>query len=912
MAFVTYGGALMSSAATQSSTQYKYIFGPAVFDTSLFELKVDNKLIKIERRPLDVLEALLKHVDEVMTKNELLDLVWPDIHTVENVVANAIAKLRKALGPDVASRIITHPRIGYRFSGPVERLAIGRKLVSTLKFKTGQPVHGRPNYKLIEQISSAPSREVWRARQEKTKNSRIFKFASNGEGLASIKREVTLFRVLNQSTDDGMLPVAKILDWNFESEPFFLECEDAGVDLKAWSKTKGQLQGLTHELRIRLCRDIADAVSQIHEVGILHRDLKPANILVSKGINTDGEFSVRLIDFGSGRVRNSQELIDFGITPMGFTRGMNDNTQLSTPLYLAPEIAQGQGHSIPSDIYSLGVIIYQILSGDIDKPMTTGWRDDIDDVLLIADIVGATQGSVVDRIPSAVTLRDNLDKINQRREKLEVSQALEARAAESEMALKRSQARRPWVYATGAALTIGLCASLFFGFNTQTARKNAEESAEKAEATSEFLKDVLISADPRTPGVGPDATVSSSLRRAQSLAEERFSGDLEEQIDIKKTIATVYSALVDPEEISLWQNIAEQSKFHYGETSDAARTAQYRIAHALIRHGKYDEAQTKIDSLESWPRSENPIIIENALQAKGRIKLVQLKYDESIPYNEQLNVLLSAKEEPDLDVLWTARFDLAQSYSRQDGKQNDAVTLLESLSKAPFDNGAIPEWRSLMGRIQLGSSLMYALRYEEAEPILLQGLEDIEKIYGKDSNRYLETLGRIGELYAATNRRLESAKIFGKMREITCKKYGDDNIYCASYLANEAINYIDVGDYTLAEEKLRVAYKIIAKQFGKDSPFAQVPAFHLATVLMEANKTTEASSIISKLSIDILKAGGPNARWDLLLGALQARYEIRTNYSNEANAKLQSIVNELISIESEETLIARASSDLRP
>ena len=120
----------MSTAATLSSTQYKYIFGTAVFDSSIFELKINNKIIKIERRPLDVLETLLRHVDEVMTKDELLDLVWPDIHTVENVVANAITKLRKGLGPDLSNRIITHPRIGYRFIGPIERLAIGRKLVS--------------------------------------------------------------------------------------------------------------------------------------------------------------------------------------------------------------------------------------------------------------------------------------------------------------------------------------------------------------------------------------------------------------------------------------------------------------------------------------------------------------------------------------------------------------------------------------------------------------------------------------------------------------------------------------------------------------------------------------------------------------------------------------------------------------
>lgn len=900
----------MSSTTTLSSVQYKYIFGPAVFDTSLFELKVDNKLIKVERRPLDVLEVLLQHVDEVMTKDELLELVWPEVHTVENVVANAVAKLRKALGPDIAARIITHPRIGYRFTGSVERLAIGRKLVSPLKFETGQAVYMRPNYKLAEQLSSAPSREVWRARHAKTKESRIFKFASNGEGLTSLKREVTLFRVLDQSTDKT-LAVAKILDWNFETEPFFIECEDAGIDLKTWSKTKGQLQALSDNYRIQLCRNIADAVSQIHETGILHSDLKPANILITKAAKSNANFSIRLIDFGSGKVRSSKELIDFGITPMGFTREMDDDTQQSTALYLAPEITQGQAHSIKSDIYSLGVVIYQILSGNIDKPMTTGWREDIDDVLLVADIVGATQGTIKDRTPSAATLRDNLYNIDQRRTELEANKAFEARAIEAEMGLKRSQARRPWIYATGAALSLGLCASLFFGFNAQAARANAEQNAQKAEATSEFLKDVLISADPRTPGVGPDATVSSSLKRAQSLTEQRFGEDVEMQIGIKETIATVYSGLDDPGELPLWENIFEQARDYYGETSDEARLAKYSIAHALIRQSKYDEAETIIIELDNWPESDNSEIVETALQAKGRIKLVQLKYAESIAFNQQLNDLLSAKSDPDLDVLHTVRIDLAQSYSRIEGKETEAVEVLRTLLKAPFINGGIDDWRLTEAKSLLGVALVYVFEYEEAEPLIKQALNETKVIYGEDSPKVLDVLGYLGQLYAGTKRRLESAQTFGEMRKFACNKYGDDHIRCAAYMANEGINYIDVGDYELAADKLRSARPTIHKILGVGSPFDQASSFHLASALMEVGQTEDAGQLIQGLEIDKLTAGAPGTRWDLLLGALEARYEIRTNFSDEANLKLKSIIDELISIEAEQTLISRASSDLR-
>lgn len=647
-------------------------------------------------------------------------------------------------------------------------------------------------------------------------------------------------------------------------------------------------------------------------MGILHRDLKPANILITTASESNAQFSVRLIDFGSGKVRDSKELIDFGITPMGFTREMDNDTQQSTPLYLAPEIAQGQAHSVQSDIYSLGVIIYQILSGNIDKPMTTGWRDDIDDVLLIADIVGATQGTVRERTPSAATLRDNLSNIDQRRAELEANKALEARAIEAEMALKRSQARRPWIYATGAALSLGLCASLFFGFNAQTARANAEQNAQKAEATNEFLKDVLISADPRTPGVGPDATVSSSLKRAQSLAEQRFGDDVETQIGIKETIATVYSGLADPDEVPLWENIFKQAINHYGEKSDKARLAKYRIAHALIRQSKYDEAESIISELDNWPESQNAKIIETALQAKGRIKLVQLKYAESIPFNQQLNNLLSAKSNPDLDVLHTVRVDLAQSYSRIEGKEEDAVQILRTLLEGPFTNGGVDEWRMIEARSLLGVALIYLFKYEEAEPLIKSALQDTKRVYGEDSPKVLDALGHLGQLYAGTNRRLESAQTFGEMRKFACKKYGDDHIRCAAYMANEGINYIDVGDYKLAANKLREARPVIHKVLGIGSPFDQASSFHLASALMEMGQTEEAGQLIQGLEIDKLTAGAPGAPWDLLLGALQTRFDLRSNYSEEANSRLKSIIIKMEEHGLEDTLIARASSDLRP
>src|SRR5690606_17412420 len=156
---------------------FRYRFGSAEFDEARFELRVAGLPVDVQRKPLEVLAALLAHAGEVVTKDELLDTVWQGRPTVENVVANAVAKLRSALGPDGAERIVTQPRVGYRFTGPLERTAVGRSLGSRLELAAGMSVPGRPNFRLESQLGGSAGSEVWTARHGKTRERRVYKFS---------------------------------------------------------------------------------------------------------------------------------------------------------------------------------------------------------------------------------------------------------------------------------------------------------------------------------------------------------------------------------------------------------------------------------------------------------------------------------------------------------------------------------------------------------------------------------------------------------------------------------------------------------------------------------------------------------------------------------------------------------------
>src|SRR5205814_4837913 len=114
--------------------------------------------------------------------------------------------------------------------------------------------------------------------------------------LRALKREVTVFRFLRESL--GERPdFVRILEWNFDSQPSFLESEYGGPNLSEWAETQGRLAGLPLEKRVGLVARIAETVAAARGAGVLHKDLKPANVLVAP--TADGEEQIRLADFGS-------------------------------------------------------------------------------------------------------------------------------------------------------------------------------------------------------------------------------------------------------------------------------------------------------------------------------------------------------------------------------------------------------------------------------------------------------------------------------------------------------------------------------------------------------------------------------------------------------------------------------------
>ncbi len=96
-----------------------WVFSDCEFDEMRRELRVKGHVIELEPKPLEVLLQLLLHTGQVVTKEELLDSVWPGTMVVDGSLATAVSKLRKALGDEDSSILLTVPRVGYRLGVPV-------------------------------------------------------------------------------------------------------------------------------------------------------------------------------------------------------------------------------------------------------------------------------------------------------------------------------------------------------------------------------------------------------------------------------------------------------------------------------------------------------------------------------------------------------------------------------------------------------------------------------------------------------------------------------------------------------------------------------------------------------------------------------------------------------------------------
>ena len=208
-------------------------------------------------------------------------------------------------------------------------------------------IHGRflpgtvfgERYRIIELLGRGGMGEVYRADDLELGQAVALKFlpasvAQDEIALARLRSEVRLARQISHPN------VCRVFDIGHLDGQYFLSMEYVdGEDLASVLRRMGRP---SREKALQIARQICAGLRAAHENGVLHRDLKPANIMI------DGRGRVRLMDFGlSGLALELAGEQDFA----------------GTPMYMAPEQLEGSGASVHTDLFSLGVALYEVLAG---------------------------------------------------------------------------------------------------------------------------------------------------------------------------------------------------------------------------------------------------------------------------------------------------------------------------------------------------------------------------------------------------------------------------------------------------------------------------------------------------------------------------------------------------------------------
>ncbi|MEQ8312128.1 MAG: winged helix-turn-helix domain-containing protein [Sphingopyxis sp.] len=511
------------NGGTSSSRRRRRLwnFAGAEFDEASWALRVDGHVVALEGKPLEVLHELLLRAGEVVTKDEILDAVWPGLTVVEGSLPTAISKLRKALGERQDNIIETVPRVGYRLTCAVKIASVEFPLAPRFTFAVGDIVPGRKQWRLAQPLGDTGADDVWLASHDKTGERRVFKFADAPDRLRALKREAALSRVVFAGLG-AFAPLPALLEWNFDASPYFLEYAFGGRDLIGWADDAGGLFSIPLETRLAVAAGICRAVADVHGLGVLHKDLKPANILIAEA---EQGLVVRLADFGSGRLLDEAVLDSFHITDPGSLDADlgKDEPRSGTLAYRAPELTGDAMPTVKSDIYALGLILYQLAVGDFTATLGPGWEHRIADPLLRDDIRTAAEVAPERRLDSAAELAHRLQHLDGRRQAAARDAERAAFVAEQQQLDERRRMRRPWIRAAAASLVLGLIASSAFAVYAWTQRNEAIAARELADTGYSFIaEDVLASPDPARSVA--DETVIDAIKRASRNIDQRFAG----------------------------------------------------------------------------------------------------------------------------------------------------------------------------------------------------------------------------------------------------------------------------------------------------------------------------------------------------------------------------------------------------
>ena len=834
----------------------RWYFAGCEYDELSRLLKVQGEPVELSGKPLDLLVHLLTHQHVTVKKEDLMDAVWGDVAVTDESLKQAASRLRKALTGSSENVITTISGVGYRLAVPAECRRILPERTDTRKIHEGDPVPGRKHWRFVRALSGTASDGVWLITHEKTRELHVIKIAVDGVRLQALKREIAVSRLLQRllGDRDDFVP---ILELSLDEPPYFSETQYCGQNLLQWAEGDAELPGelKSTALPIRVCMliDLAKAVSAAHQVGVLHRDLKPANVLVLR--REDGTWHVRVADFGVASIDQPSRLASLGITDPG---SWGSSGGLSGSLmYIAPEVLDGEPSTTVSDVYALGIMLYQLVTGNFHRPISPGWEAEVEDPLLRQDIADAACIDPARRLKTAQSLVERLESLGARRKQRLAAEAVEARERLLTSRIAAARARRPWLIATVTVLLAGIVVSAFL-------YRRAVHQRDIAESINQFLsRDLLTRASPFKSGK-PDESLVDAIEAASPEIDHKFASDPSIAADLHHTIAraldnrTSYDAadreyaraasLFIRAEGPLSQNAMIAQLQRAG--MQGRRTVKGALAEANLL---YAQQQLLIAKLRT-PREELPAW--NAY-AHGMILITSDNAAAAAAVLEQ--GIQTAQSVPGLDptVVPTMKRALVFAYIRL-GEGKKAEPLTRELIVAATKAGGPNDSSVLMYRMNLAQELMTEQKNAEAIREATAVYPLIVASLGPQHELVMTTLGVRAQAEGDSGLFGDAARDSLAMHGLAA---GKQPYLEAASLSDAGLSECRAGRYTTGEAHARAAVVVGDASLPNNRGLHSALAFSLATCLIGTGQLSEAQHLLDGIDVVAASQASADADW---------------------------------------------------
>ncbi len=563
--------------------------------------------------------------------------------------------------------------------------------------------------------------------------------------------------------------------------------------------------------RLRLFLDVLKGVQHAHQKGVIHRDLKPSNIIVAL---LDGRPLPKLIDFGIATSAHKS------------ADGMRDHA--GTPDYMSPEQAgldPDAAHiDTRSDIYSLGVVLYELLTGALPyiasaraqpgtQTKTIRRAEAVLDSMTQGDIseIALTRQLSVDALKRAV--RGDLSFIlwraiqPERSHRYETADAFAAdisRYLDHQMVLAAPYSKRSavskWLrrnqlaVALGSMTAIGLAAGAGVALHeyqraqterdaANSARALAEREARASDAVADFMtEDLLAQSDVNASGDGAKITVLDAIRRANADLGTRLSGQPDVEGRVRYTLGVTLKNLTEFADAEPQLKAAHDLlSASYGPDSQRALQAYIEIGQLRLRMGDFAEAKT------IWNDG-----YQRALKAFGT--------DDPLTLNYVSQLAVLAWQMQDID---------------------EGIVISETALKSPtLQKSGKHYHRAVLILNNLGRLYRLKGRFAEAEQAHKEAIEFREKEFGKGAFSTLEAINDLAGLYRQMKRLEESASMYRAIIAGYRESFGNRHAATATALNNLGRVLADQGKLDESLDTFAQAYEVAVAVGGGESYLA--------------------------------------------------------------------------------------------